>query len=459
MIKRHVISAFKDENSGMRINGSIAFANEDKCLLYNKNHGCMMLFNNKYLGEIQNKKISKAFIRKLASRGFVNDSTEICCNDSCEVLPEFFIVDLTNKCNMRCRYCLRDVEAKDESISEETIRNICNYINEYCEKEHLKNVSIQPWGGEPLMELQYILMMRKFIHPKGTKVHFSIETNGILLTQEILEILYQNKIGIGISIDGFSKVHDSQRITILGEGTHEIVEKNLLLAKSIYGNRIGIITTITKNNAKYIEDILEYFACDLELKSVKINFVHESMFSDSEGLCLTKEEISETELKILHKLVELNKSGYKISEYNMRVKVENLLYKKYSDICHSKGCCGGKKMIAFDLKGNIYPCELTDTLSESIGNIYDQRGLISLVYDAIKKRDYFVSKRNDECSKCDWYIFCQGGCTVRTISRGKRPPEIDEIECAVNKTLYSALVELILNDPKIINSLLDYVAL
>ena len=399
--------------------------------------------------------------RQMSSRQHVPDGSDLSKTDSpyiteCprQVYPEFFMVDLTNRCNMRCRYCLRNVSGGDRSISKKTLSDICDYIVQYCEKHRLKDVSVQPWGGEPLLELDAILFMKEKIVPTGTKVHFSIETNGLLLNEKTINLLYENRIGIGISIDGTELLHDAQRITESGAGTHMIVEKNLQQARQLYGERLGTITTVTSKNVDGIEDILEYYAVQLHLTNVKFNFVHESMFSNCDGLCLDKEKIAEATVRILQKIVELNERGYYISEYNMKTKLVNILYQKYTDICHSQGCCGGRKMITFDMEGRIYPCELTDTPEENIGSIYDGTDLIALVSDAAQKRDFFIPKRADVCRDCEWYLFCRGGCTVRAISAGKRPPAIDEIECAVNRSLYPALVELVRTKPDIVNRIL-----
>lgn len=116
-------------------------------------------------------------------------------------------------------------------------------------------------------------------------------------------------------------------------------------------------------------------------------------------------------------------------------------------------------MIVFDMEGRIFPCELTDIPAENIGSIYSGEKLTKLVADAVKHGDFFDLKRSELCKECLWYVFCKGGCTVRAISAGKRPPEIDEIECAVNRSLYPALMQLILEKPGVVNQILGEIAL
>ncbi|MBR4026656.1 MAG: radical SAM protein [Lachnospiraceae bacterium] len=456
MIEQKFITSFKDKDYGIVIKDIIAFSNGHTAVLYEKT-GHILRVDACILEDIQNQDIPLEIINKLKSRNFIYNSDNFgnISNCSQNYLPEFFMIDLTNKCNMHCKYCLRDICNSKNSISENKIKDICNYIMQYCKENHIKDITIQPWGGEPLMELKSIILMRKLLSMDETKVHFSIETNAVLLDLDVIEILYKYKIGLGISIDGYRELHDAQRLFQNGKASHSIVEKNLLLAKQKYGFRLGTITTITKINAPYIENILEYYAVNLELTNVKFNYVHESMFCDCSDLCLSKEEIAKAEIKLLNKLVELNERGYNISEQNIKVKLKNLLLKQYSDICHSYGCLGGRKMIVFDMQGNMFPCELTDIPHEKIGSIYDGMGLSDIVKDAIKNRDFFVAKKVPECQNCFWYIFCKGGCTVRAISIGKRPPEIDSIECAVNSVLYPELLKLMVEKPNIVNKLIN----
>ena len=152
--------------------------------------------------------------------------------------------------------------------------------------------------------------------------------------------------------------------------------------------------------------------------------------------------------------MELLERGYPIFDNNLRIKLNNILYRKYSDICHSRGCKGGLKMVVIGMDGGIYPCELTDTPREQIGSIYEDSDLPRQIEQSKQGRDFYLKKSGVECKECAWYIFCGGGCTVRTINSGKRPPAIDEIECAVNSALYPALIELVLKKPEIVECIL-----
>ena len=339
--------------------------------------GYILLTDITVINVLQCKTVPEYLYRILKSRKFlISSNIKESKEKEIEVRPEFFMIDMTNKCNLRCNYCLRNLEQEENCISTEKLRDIGKFITTYCDEYKIANISVQAWGGEPLLEKNKIIALTKFITPQKTKVHYSIETNATLLTNDVIEELYKNHIGIGISIDGDRKCHDLQRTFVSGKGSYDTVKKNLLQAQRYYKNKIGTITTITKQTAVHIEKIIEHLVLDLHISNIKLNFVHASTYTHGQNQCLNTQEIADTELRILYKIIELQERGYDVMEHNIFIKLKNLLFREYADICLSCGCCGGEKMIVFDMDGNIYPCELTDDASFVIGSIYKKELLI-----------------------------------------------------------------------------------
>lgn len=420
--------------------------------------GYILLTDITVINVLQCKTVPEYLYRILKSRKFlIGSNIKESKEKEIEVRPEFFMIDMTNKCNLRCNYCLRNLEQEENCISTEKLRDIGKFITTYCDEYKIANISVQAWGGEPLLEKNKIIALTKFITPQKTKVHYSIETNATLLTNDVIEELYKNHIGIGISIDGDRKCHDLQRTFVSGKGSYDTVKKNLLQAQRYYKNKIGTITTITKQTAVHIEKIIEHLVLDLHISNIKLNFVHASTYTHGQNQCLNTQEIADTELRILYKIIELQERGYDVMKHNIFIKLKNLLFREYADICLSCGCCGGKKMIVFDMDGNIYPCELTDDASFVIGSIYKKESLIEQIKMTIDKdKAFFKMKKAVECEKCYWKFFCRGGCTVRALSEKRQMEviDIDHIECAINQVLYPALMELVLRKPHIVNQML-----
>ena len=279
----------------------------------------------------------------------------------------------------------RNTEYDQDSISYTKLDDIIYFIKSYCKENGIKNISVQAWGGEPLLEKDKILYMVNKLKMKNTKVHFSIETNATLLTNNNILSMYESHVGLGISIDGGMNIHNKQRKFISGKDTYDIVINNMQETKNIYNNRIGTITTITRESAKKIESVIDNIVIDLGINNIKMNFVHLSNYRNCNDICLAPKEIAETELRIFRKIIELQEMGYSVIEQNIMAKLKNILFRKYTDVCLSCGCCGGRKMIVFDMHGNIFPCELTDQPEYAIGNIYNGIPLISQIENSIKE--------------------------------------------------------------------------
>lgn len=447
-----ILEEYIDKENNIVYEKCKAFTNNKKCFLINE-HGYSMVISRELFDMLKERRVSTDFTSKLLQHRlarFKNKNQIYKCKNNWSY-PEFFMIDLTTCCNLNCKYCFRDINnpEKYKSISNETLNEICNYIKEYCLKYKIKKISIQPWGGEPLLELEKIKWIYNYFKDTTISVHFTIETNGILLTEENVKWLYQHNVSIGISIDGNEQIHNQQRVFANSKGSFDYVVNGIKNVQNYYGDNFGIINTITQNSVDSIEKILDFYAKEIGVKHVKFNFVHESEFASN--LCLNNKQVIDGTKRLYKKIMSLIQEGHSIVDMNIRHKLLNLLIRDSSDICVSHGCMGGKKMIVFDMEGYIYPCELTDYSEERMGNVRDG-DLLEILNEAKSTKDYFKDKVERDCLLCSWKYFCRGGCSIKAkISNTK----IDKLECIINKTLYPLLIDSILNNPKLVNKLLD----
>lgn len=77
-------------------------------------------------------------------------------------------------------------------------------------------------GGEPLLlgpeKLAFLLARLRDVLPN--EYPFSVQTNGMLISEAILEVCSEFRTSLGISIDGPQGIHDRHRIDHAGQGTH-----------------------------------------------------------------------------------------------------------------------------------------------------------------------------------------------------------------------------------------------
>lgn len=101
---------------------------------------------------------------------------------------------LTHACNFRCTYCYEGAgEVFSDTMTKETASSICDFLINKSEESNSNFLSINLFGGEPLMNINigfFILdKLSKYCKEKSKNLITSIITNGSLLTPKIIERL------------------------------------------------------------------------------------------------------------------------------------------------------------------------------------------------------------------------------------------------------------------------------
>ncbi len=149
------------------------------------------------------------------------------------------LLKVAARCNINCTYCYVFNMGDDnwlhmeKLMSKETIDAICASLKHLSIFQN-KPFSIVLHGGEPLLlgtyKLQYLLSELRQNLPANYPI--SIQTNGILISNEILDLCSRYETTIAVSIDGPKHIHDKERVTHKGTGTFDQVVKGIQLIKS-----------------------------------------------------------------------------------------------------------------------------------------------------------------------------------------------------------------------------------
>jgi len=420
----------------------VVYSKNNRNMLISKS-GTTLALDDELLDQIRNHTTSGELDFKLAQRYFATAKNKPFV--SLEYTPNvtFFLIDMTQKCNLDCCYCLRDTNCH-RSISDKTLTDICNYIIEYCKSKGIKNISIQPWGGEPLIELDKVLLIRSIFNKTNIQCEISMETNGTLITDEVARKLWENNIKLGVSIDGPKDINDVQRTYVDGEGTYEDIVSGIKNLQKYYGDGFGGISVITKYNVNRLDELLDHAINDLHLRSLKFNIVRDNLFAREQGLTPSMDDVVKFNVDLFHSIVEINKEKDVYFDANIDIKLCNLLYSSKKSCCLSYGCQGGYRIISFNTQGEIFPCDMTDVNSVRLGSIYDGRALDDIIVENAKTNKYFAKRETEECDSCPWQYYCKGGCSARKIHCGYGGYDI--VECAINKAVYPEYVKFLMEE-------------
>ena len=170
--------------------------------------------------------------------------------------PERITIDLTNQCNLRCRYCCffgNDVEKSGDDLSS------ADWIKFIEEAGSLGVMRIALRGGEVLIYPGFKEIVNSII---ANRMRFSLQTNGALLTDGLAEFIAGTGRcdGVKLSIDGPEEIHDAQR----GKGAFAGAVQALELLKKHHIN-VGCVMTVHKDNFPVFEACAEYLLDELEV--------------------------------------------------------------------------------------------------------------------------------------------------------------------------------------------------
>lgn len=182
------------------------------------------------------------YIKSLISKGFFYSKID-------NIIPSFrdevkksttsqLILVLTEKCNLRCKYCIysdKYYKASNYSNNVMTLDVAKKSIDYYIEIHKTKieyglneRLQINFYGGEPLLEFDLIKEIVSYVKNTGYDALFYITTNGYLLNNESIEFLVDNRFNITFSLDGYKENHDRNRVTSNNNKTFDVIMSNIM---------------------------------------------------------------------------------------------------------------------------------------------------------------------------------------------------------------------------------------
>ncbi|MFG1945427.1 FxsB family cyclophane-forming radical SAM/SPASM peptide maturase [Nonomuraea sp. NPDC048826] len=193
---------------------------------------------------------------------------------------QMFVVKLHERCNLACDYCymyeLADQSWRSRSLtmSREILSRTAHRISDHVRDHGLSSVSVVLHGGEPLLVgadmLDFAATTLRTCLPASTHLGLTVQTNGTLLTEEILQVLLRHEVRVGVSLDGGEQDNDRHRRYRDGRGSHSGVAAGLrLLNRPEYRSLFsGLLCTIDVEN-----DPLEVYEGLLAFSPPRVDFL------------------------------------------------------------------------------------------------------------------------------------------------------------------------------------------
>jgi uncharacterized protein len=135
----------------------------------------------------------------------------------------------TMLCNFKCPYCYEssEIRANGAMIDDRTAASIVIALNDCFNKIKFNRLSINWYGGEPLLGLKKISeiapLINEFANKNDIAVKSDIITNGSLLSADAVKTLLDCGVETAqVTMDGAREIHNSRRLAKDGRPTFDI---------------------------------------------------------------------------------------------------------------------------------------------------------------------------------------------------------------------------------------------
>ena len=326
--------------------------------------------------------------------------------------PRTVDLDVTNRCNLRCKYCYHFESAGDvkEDLPKEEWLQFFEELNRCA----VTNVTIA--GGEPFFREDLKELIEGVVR---NRMRFSLLSNGTLITDEMAEFLASTGRcdGVQVSIDGSIPItHDSFR----GKGNF-VKAMNGIKTLLRHNLSVPIRVTIHRKNVRDLEGVAKLLLEDVGLPSFSTNS------AGYMGLCqqntdqvqLTVEERSlamETMLRLTNKYNgRISAAAGPLAEARMFLRMQRALREGVESM-PGRGaltaCGGANSKLAVRADGVIVPCnqishiELGRINRDDLQDIWQNHPELK----RLRERRNIPLSDFEFCQGCEYINYCTGGC-------------------------------------------------
>ena len=328
------------------------------------------------------------------------------------------IIHTTDKCNMACRYCYAgsawgtfDIKKINKSFSSK-IPVLLKFIDQVVSYNGYIPTTFFFHGGEPLLiNLKNWKHILSYFREKNYPAEIHIQTNGILINENFIDLFKEFNVKIGVSLDGPASLNDQTRVFKDGKGSFSAIYQNLQKMKNA-GLKFGCLVTLNKTNIEHVGEIYTFFKENNIPFNVRTIF--ESRYSVPKELLISPRAYATAVCKLFDLwFYDDQTKAFLINDFANIVARFIEPIEGLATCTFIKNC--SKYFISFDLDGNLWHCaRLRGETDFLYGNILKDD--LAVIIDN-PKREQLLSRweklSKTSCKDCEVSQYCFGGCPGR----------------------------------------------
>lgn len=326
----------------------------------------------------------------------------------------------SSACNLHCSYCFYLDEVANrrshapQPMQEETASQL---ITKFMEASDGVNFVFQ--GGEPTLRgTQFFASFFSMVDKANIThkpVSYALQSNGFAIADDLIPLLKEQQVLVGISLDGPRRIQDLHRMTNQGQSSFSNV-RDTIRALEKAGVEVNLLSVVTNESAENADMVFNFF---LERGKRYLQFIP----------CLSPLQEGEDHNPFLspeNYLTFLEKAwGYWLPRLGSPHALSIRLFDNWLTIamgghpeaCGAIGICSVEYVVESD--GSVYPCDfycldnyrLGSILQDSISGLDARRNEIRFIPSSVTT--------NEECDTCPYLRYCGGGCRRYRTSNGR----------------------------------------
>ena len=318
-------------------------------------------------------------------------------------------------CNLRCRYCFYADIAGQRTVPSYGIMTMDTaerlIASAFQAVGNSGQIQFTFQGGEPTLAglpfFQRFVELAQAHSRPGVEIHWSIQTNGMVLDDTWAAFFRDHNFLVGLSADGTREVHDACRVDPEGNGTWQTVAAAAALLKQ-YDVSFNLLCVVTKQCARRAQKV--YHALQ-KLGSGYIQFIpcldalEEQRGSASYSLT---PEAYGSFLCTLFDAWYLDWKGGRYTSVRLFDDYVHLAMGMPAGTCATSGSCGAYFVIEAD--GSVYPCDFYVLDGWKLGAL-GETPLAAMGQGPLARQ--FLQEGLEHpapCAACPWQDLCFGGC-------------------------------------------------
>ncbi len=330
--------------------------------------------------------------------------------------------NMTHTCNLHCRHCYMDADAKRHA-GELTTAEAKHFIDDLAA---FRVPALLLSGGEPLVRKDFFELAE---YASAHGVRPTLSTNGTLIDEEAAKKIKAAGVAyVGVSLDGPQHINDAFRGK---DGAYAAAMRGIRNCVSV-GQRVGLRFTINKANVDHLDEIFDF----IEQEHIDRACFYHLVYA-GRGEAMSDEDVTPAESRRAMDTIIRRTRDYEARGLEKEIlTVDNhcdgvylyltakrdgdeALASRIWDLISMNG--GNRSGIAFgevDPEGNVHPDQFTrhhtfgNVRERPFGEIWQDES--SPILAGLKERKPLLKGR---CAKCRFLDQCNGNFRTRAEAR------------------------------------------